>query len=335
MDSWEPKSGVSIEIHSLEKRKDLNGKTGRVLRRDDESHRFHVQVESSETIALKRANIRALPAGAPRPTVPSVAPPPPVTAPAPAMSSAPSATAAAARAASSSVAARVAPAASAAHAGTAIATASPPAGAGLILRMKRVAVGRLECGTVSVRFTPEAIEWLPVDGGWWVPSGREQTRPRLSVPTASLTALEIDPAAGSLCLWTSWTPPSACGVMADEYAASAAAKGSPESEASSILLEMHESQLGPGWHANIVRRVPPLAPPRATSAHHGSAAVSPIRETAFAIASPPVALTTAHTPCIPAPLHPISSSSSRSSALTDAPCPPRRTLSAAGRARAV
>ena len=53
--AWTALPGDAVEIHSLEKRADLNGKTGRVLRCDEESQRSHVQVDASTPALITNA----------------------------------------------------------------------------------------------------------------------------------------------------------------------------------------------------------------------------------------------------------------------------------------
>ena len=279
--AWTARPGDAVEIHSLEKRADLNGKTGRVLRCDEESQRSHVQVDASgETIALKPANVRPLAAGGQRQGTPS-APSSSSSAPSAAAAPAPSASAwmapattTSSRAASSTPAGGTLPRASAPAATPASAVPAPesvvpapesvvrapasvlpavavsatPAGAALILPMRRVCVGRVECGATAVCFTASAIEWLPTEG-WFVYLEREHCRPRLALPTTLITALEIDPAHGSFCVWSTWPAPMGCGISADQYAPG----GRPDLETSSVLFELDEPQLCVGWHTKIVR----------------------------------------------------------------------------------
>ncbi|KOO21857.1 hypothetical protein Ctob_003418, partial [Chrysochromulina tobinii] len=113
--------------------------------------------------------------------------------------------------------------------------------------MRRVCVGRVECGSTAVRFTASAIEWLPTEG-WFVYTEREQCRPHLALATALITALEIDPAHGSLCVWSSWPAPLGFGISADKYAPG----GRPDLETSSVLFELDEPQLCVGWHTKIL-----------------------------------------------------------------------------------
>jgi hypothetical protein len=317
--AWTALPGDAVEIHSLEKRADLNGETGRVLRCDEESQRSHVRVDATgETIALKPANVRPLAAGGQRQGTPSALG---------SNSSAPSAAAAAApfasarmasstatssRAASSTPAGGTLPRASApapapaasvmpaAQASVvpsvvpAVAASATPAGAALLLQMRRVCVGRVECGSTAVRFTASAIEWLPTEG-WFVYTEREQCRPHLALATALITALEIDPAHGSMCVWSTWPAPIGFGISADKYAPG----GRPDLETSSVLFELDEPQLCVGWHAKIVR-ARPLDTALARSTRRSPAREKPSFHTPLR-PSPPFCLTLTLTPLLPHP----------------------------------
>ena len=314
--AWTALPGDAVEIHSLEKRADLNGETGRVLRCDEESQRSHVQVDASgETIALKPANVRPLAAGGQRQGTPS-APGSSSSAPSAAAAAAPfasarmaSSTATSSRAASSAPAGGTlprasapapAPAASAMPAAQAsvvpaVAASATPAGTALLLQMRRVCVGRAECGATAVRFTASAIEWLPTEG-WFVYTEREQCRPHLALATALITALEIDPAHGSMCVWSTWPAPIGFGISADKYAPG----GRPDLETSSVLFELDEPQLCVGWHTKIVR-ARPLDTALSRSTRRSPAREKPSFHTPLRLSPPPFCLTPTLTPLLPHP----------------------------------